>query len=363
MKGRMKFGFILTDLSGGGAEKAILNLSKNLIQRGHVVDIILFRNNNEYTAPDEVNLTVLSGNPSFGWVGKRVLAHKLIKAIKTLENEGEFNVLVSTLPLADEVSIMAKLSNHWCRIANTLSVEIERLLKSNIKKSQRRLNRYQNIYNGRDLIAVSSGVKIDLIDNIELDKAEIKVIYNPFDFDRIRDLSKEDIDIHTDSYIIHVGRFSAQKRHDILLDAYKNTHNPHKLVLLANSDSQLIEMISQRCLSDRVIIAGFQKNPYPWIKNAQLLVLSSDHEGMPNVIIESLIIGTPVVSTDCPSGPREILGQEFPQCLVPVNNPVALSKAIDFAIDNKIDMCSIDLTKYQLEDSIDGYESLIRSDK
>jgi len=359
----VRFCFVLPDLSGGGAERAILNIAGNLLQREHQVDIILFRGKIEYKPPEGINISILSNNPSFNWIGKRVLAYKLSNTIKQLEKTIKFNIIISTLPLADEVSVIAKLHNHWCRIANTLSIEIDRLAKNNISKSKRRLNRYQNIYNGRGLIAVSSGVKIDLIDNIELDKAEIKVIYNPFNFGRICDLSKEDIDVPTDSYIIHVGRFSAQKRHDVLLDAYKNTHNPYKLVLLTNSDSQLIEMISRRCLSDRVIIAGFQKNPYSWIKNAQLLVLSSDHEGMPNVIIESLIVGTPVVSTDCPSGPREILGREFPQYLVPVNNSVALSKAIDFAIDNKVDMRSIDLTKYQLEDSIDGYESLIRSNK
>lgn len=359
----MKVCFVLTDLSGGGAEKAILNISKELIQRGHIVNIILFRNNNEYNIPDGVLLTVLSNSPSFGWIGKRILAYQLSKAIKILEKNGRFDTVVSTLPLADEISVLARLSNHWCRIANTLSVEIERLSKNNIKKSQRRLNRYKNIYDGKKLIAVSDGVKTDLKRNIGLKEAKIKVIYNPFNFKQIKKLSVESLNTPDTPYIVHVGRFSAQKRHDILLDAYKNIHNSHKLVLLTNNHPKLIEMIKQRCLNDRVIIAGFQKNPYPWISNAQLLVLSSDHEGMPNVIIESLIVGTTVVSTDCPSGPKEILGQKFPQYLSPVNNSMTLSKIIDRALDNKPDMSSINLTKYQLEGSIDNYESLARSKK
>jgi len=354
----VNFCFILTDLSGGGAEKAILNLSKSLIKKGHNVDIIIFRDKFEYTIPLGVELTVLSEKPSFGWIGKRVLAFKLKSKIYKKEKTSKFDIIISTLPLADEVSILAKLSNHWCRIANTLSVEVKNLSSHNVSKSQRRLSRYQNLYNGRNLVAVSEGVRLDLLNNIGLHNSNIDVIYNPFDFENIRKLSMEGADIQAKQYIVHVGRFSKQKRHDVLLEAYSNIHNHHKLILLTNSSEELSSMIKEKGLEDKVIVSGFQSNPYPWISNAELLVLSSDHEGMPNVIIESLIVGTPVVSTDCPSGPNEVIGESFPEYLVPVGNSVSLAKAIDHVLDSNVDMSKIDLTKYQLENSINHYEAL-----
>ena len=77
----MRFCFVLTDLSGGGAEKAVLNISKELADRGHIVDIVLFREIVKYDIHPGVNLTILSSNPSFGWLGKRLLAYKLSKVV------------------------------------------------------------------------------------------------------------------------------------------------------------------------------------------------------------------------------------------------------------------------------------------
>src|SRR5256885_2377967 len=86
-------------------------------------------------------------------------------------------------------------------------------------------------------------------------------------------------------YLIHVGRFTGQKRHDLLLDAFAQLDIPHPLVLLAEPDPALSDLIRKHGLDGRVIVAGFKANPYPWIVGAELLVLCSDHEGLPNVII------------------------------------------------------------------------------
>jgi len=356
----MRFCFVLTDLSGGGAEKAVINISRELVNRGHAVDIVLFRNLVKYEIHPSIGLTIISNNPSFGWFGKRILAFSLFKTIKKLEKIKVFDAIVSTLPLADEIAVIAKLPNLWCRIANTLSIEIEVLSQVNSRKSQRRLKRYQNIYRNKNLIAVSAGVKSDLEEKLYIKAKEIRVIYNPFNFESIRRESTRKLDIPYPTYIIHVGRFSSQKRHDVLLDAYRKMHNSHSLVLLTDKHPKLIEMIQKRGLSDKVVITGFQSNPYPWILNAELLVLSSEREGMPNVLIESLIIGTSVVSTDCPSGPREVLGSKFPQFLSPVNDSESLSKNIDKALDSKVDMKSVDLNQFHLKNSIDDYEFLVR---
>lgn len=356
----MKFGFVLTDLSGGGAEKAVLNIALGLYKRGHSVNIFLLRNVGEHVAPSEVDLTFVSDKPNFGWIGKRVLAFRLSTAIRLKEKSGCFDIVISTLPLADEISRLANVPNHWCRIANTLSVEIKNIAKGNTRKSNRRFKRYQRIYSSSNLITVSSGVKEDLQRHFHLNSQVIEVIYNPFDFDLIRRKAKESVNLPNDKYIIHVGRFATQKRHDILLDAYKKKiQNLCKLVLLTDQHETLKEMIIERGLQNRVIVAGFQINPYPWISNAELLVLSSDHEGMPNVLIESLVVGTPIVSTDCPSGPREILGTKFKENLVPVGDAKALSKAISLVLEKSGHALSINLDKYHSDMSIDKYEQLV----
>lgn len=351
----MRFAFIVPNLVGGGAEKALLKLAQQLIHRDHVVKLILLENQIDHKPPNGVTYTSLTNHLSSGWLQKRLAAHKLRRYI--LAND-PWDLIVSTLPFADEIATLARLPNHWCRIANTLSIEIKQLKHSNPRKARRRMTRYQRIYGSRPLIAVSEGVAADLDQQLQLD-TRIEPIPNPFDFNSIRkDASKPCSSCPERPYVIHVGRFAPQKRHDLLLDAWKSLHIPHLLVLLTAPSDKLQSMISERKLENRVLIAGFQTNPYPWIAQAELLVLCSDHEGLPNVLIESLICGTPALSTDCPSGPREILGQEFPQCLVPCGDITALAMAIDHCLASPPDPTNADLSRYSAGNIAQAYEKL-----
>jgi glycosyltransferase involved in cell wall biosynthesis len=357
----MRIGFVVTNLAGGGAEKAVLNIAAALAARGHDSDVILLENIVSHALPPSVRLrtsTLAGRSISKGWLGKRLAARRLAQLHALLERERPFDLLVSTLPFADEVARRACLPRHWCRIANTLSAEIARLSATRPAKSARRLARYRRLYEGRPLIAVSPGVALDLRKDIGLEHARIDVIPNPFDFERLRALSREATALPAKAYIIHVGRFSAQKRHDILLDAYRKLWPLQRLVLLTKADPALGAMIEARGLAERVIVAGFQGNPYPWMEAADLLVLCSDHEGLPNVLIEALALGTPVVSTDCPSGPREILGAEFPGALVPVGDADALAGAMRAALANPPDPSRLDLGRYGVDVVAARYEML-----
>jgi glycosyltransferase involved in cell wall biosynthesis len=123
-----------------------------------------------------------------------------------------------------------------------------------------------------------------------------------------------------------------QKRHDVLLDALRRASLPHKLVLLCARSPALDSLIAENGLVDRVVVAGFRPNPYPWMRAAELVVLSSDREGMPNVLVEALACGTRVVSTDCPSGPREVLRGALARWLVPPGDADALAAAMRDAL-------------------------------
>jgi len=357
----MRFGFIVTNLAGGGAEKAMLNVAAGLAGRGHRADLIVLERVIDHAVPGGIgfySLTRAGKKISKGWLGKRLAARRLARLLHELAGTAPFDLLVSTLPFADEVAISAGAPALWCRIANTLSAEVARLALGNAAKAARRAERYRRLYGGRALIAVSAGVAGDLLNGIGVRRARIETIPNPFDFAAMKALAAAPAGLPRRPYVIHVGRFSGQKRHDLLLDAFARLQPGVRLVLLAEENAELRAMIEARGLAGRVEIAGFQQNPFPWIAAANLLVLCSDHEGLPNVLVEALALGVPVVSTDCPSGPREILGEALPECLVPTGDAEALAAAMARALVNRPDATRVDLSRYSKERVLAAYEQL-----
>jgi len=350
----MKFVFVVTNLAGGGAEKAIVKLAAALGRRGHQAEVVLLENLVEHAIPEGVKVTALTERASKGWLGKRLLARRLARHLTDTPD-----LVVSTLPFADEVAALARVPRHWCRIANTLGSEVAKIAVDHPVKARRRQDRYRALYGRRSLIAVSAGVAADMRDNIGA-SGRIETVPNPFDFAAIRVASQQAAPgLPSRPYVIHVGRFAPQKRHDLLLDAWQRLDTDRLLVLLALPDPGLQALIDARGLAPRVRIAGFQANPYPWIANADLLVLCSDHEGLPNVLIEALACATPALSTDCPSGPREILAA-FPDCLVPCSDAAALAQAMGRILAAPPDMADVDLAAFDMDGVAGAYERLAR---
>jgi glycosyltransferase involved in cell wall biosynthesis len=355
----MKFALFTTNLAGGGAEKALAKIGSGLSARGHEVDFIVCEDQGNYPPPAGCGFHALSARAGHGWLGKRRLAWRL----KRLLAANPHQLLVSTLPFADEVAALADAPRHVCRIANTLSAEIGRLPPA---KAPRRAARYRALYGARRLVAVSQGVAADLQAHFGIDAGQVRVIANPFDVAAIRALAAEPCPQRPATpYILHVGRFAAQKRHDLLLAAYAGANPPQQLLLLTPPDARLAALIAQHGLERRVAIADFQANPYPWMAGAEMLVLCSDHEGLPNVLIEALACGTRVVSTDCPSGPREILAGELAQGLVPCGDAAALAAAMRAALAAPkpgAAAVAAALAPYDAGRALDAWEALARED-
>ena len=353
----MKFVLLTTSLAGGGAEKALANIGSGLATRGHEVDFIVCENAGSYAPPAGCGFHALAARAGHGWLGKRRLAWRLRYHLASRPHD----LLVSTLPFADEVAALAHAPRHVCRIANTLSAEVARLPPA---RAQRRAARYRKLYGARRLVAVSQGVASDMQRHFGIEGSRLRVIANPFEFAVIRALAAEPCPARpAEAYILHVGRFAAQKRHDLLLAAFARAGLRHTLVLLAPPDARLAALIAQAGLERRVTIAGFQANPYPWMAAADLLVLCSDHEGLPNVLIEALACGTRVVSTDCPSGPREILGGELAQRLVSCDDADALALAMRAALAAPkpgLDVVAAALAPYSADRALDAWEALAR---
>jgi glycosyltransferase involved in cell wall biosynthesis len=140
--------------------------------------------------------------------------------------------------------------------------------------------------------------------------------------------------------ILTVGNLKPEKNHPLLLRAFaKMAHPDARLMLLGQGTSAaaLRALASELGIANRVILAGFHTDPSPFYATADLFVLSSDHEGFGNVIVEALSFGLPVVSTDCPSGPAEILGGGRWGRLVPVGDAAALARAMDETLAAPVD--------------------------
>lgn len=352
----MNIAILINSLESGGAQKVVLDLCYAFKKAGDNVNLILLYKNNIYEEPLDINIIYLMNSIPNNKIHKFTsifrLARKLKKVIKDIENKGKIDLFFSHLPFSNYVAWLANVKNHFAVIHNTYS-------KIYTSTPERRI--ISLIHRNKKLITVSKGIKMDLIKNFNLDENHIKVIYNPFNIERIKILSKEKIN-YNKPYIIHVGRFSKQKRHDILLKAYKETKlkEYYDLLLLGDGEERetINNLIKALNLKEKVKLLGWQKNPYKWIKNASLLVLSSDYEGLPTVLIESLICNTPIVSTDCESGPKEIMVGELRKYLAKVGDYKDLAKKMDLAIKDYPKIKESYYEKFRIENVVLQYKAL-----
>lgn len=232
--------------------------------------------------------------------------------------------------------------------------------KSGLKKLLKKIE-LEKLYTNKNIITVSDGVKKDIL-TLNIKPKFIKTIYNPFNFDEIYKKSLEKINIDLPSkYIVHVGRFAKVKRHDILIEAFSSLNDRNlKLILIGDGEEKqnIKNLIKKLKLEDKVILLGFLGNPYPFIKNAQLLISSSENEGFGNVIIEALSLNTPVVSTST-LGSIEILEKDFPQFLCKINDSKDLCKKINWVIKNiPLSLNKFDSSKFNDSNIIKFYEKL-----
>lgn len=217
----------------------------------------------------------------------------------------------------------------------------------------------KKIYTKQPIVCVSKGVQNNFIKLFKPSK-KVQTIYNPIDIQFIQQMARGG---GTDStnlndYIVHVGRFSPEKRHDILIKAYKQSNIKNPLVLIGDGPikNDIKALVHKLNLDNKVIFLGFQSNPYPLIKKAKLLVLCSDIEGLGMVILEALALNTAVISTDCPSGPCEILPAKN---LCPVGDVEKLAQLMKQASDDPLAFTHPLDEKFHLSTVVKQYMDLI----
>jgi len=340
---KKKIAIVVTNLASSGAEKIALTQAGLFAEQGHDVVLFLIDNVKSYELADcKFPIVALSSGKNtyklFGKFGDSIYV-KILE--KKMEMFGEFDLVMSNLPRADRVVKLLDHPNKYFVIHTSYKTELEKFAA---RRSEKKEKLYRYLYTDEKIITVANAIVRDF-DHLGIKYKEARTIYNPFSFESIREKGEEEIDLDFE-YIISPSAFRKEKRYDVMLDALKLVRSPVKLVILANGDPKLDAMIKERGLEDRVVILKFQQNPYKYIKNARLLVLSSEREGLPTVMIESLILGTPVVATNCPTGPSEILTGDLARWLVPLGNPQALAEKIDEALNTTIEIDEEILDKF-----------------
>lgn len=242
--------------------------------------------------------------------------------------------------------------------------------KSKIEKFGKRLNNYDVI------VAICDDMKVETETIFPYLKGRVTRIYNPFNFERIKDLaendshlSKKEKEMLKENYIVSVSRLdNVQKDYPTLLKAFKELKNEgfdKKLYIVGDGPSrkEIEDQIIELNLEEEVKLLRQQKNPYIWMKNADLFVHSSKYEGLPTVLIEAMIVNTIVTSSDCPTGPREILDNGKCGILVEVGNIEGLAKGILEGLNQKEkynEKLKIRVEEFNKEKVIKEYEELIK---
>lgn len=327
----------LPSLRGGGAERVMVTLANAIAERGYTVDLVLAEATGAYLAEVSPRVRVIDLKSS------RVVI-SLPRLIRYLRRERPVAML-SAMGHANVIAILAqKLAGVKTRMVvserNTYSVASAHT-KGWRAVTVKRLQR--PAYLASDgIVAVSTGVADDLAKSLSIPRARIDVAYNPVVTDSLSTLADETtalpwLTLGSSPLILGAGRLTKAKDFITLIRSFAlvRATRPARLAILGEGElrAELETEAIKLGVDTDVVMPGFIDNPFAVMRQANLFVLSSAWEGLPNVLIQAMACGTPVVSTDCPSGPNEILEGGKWGRLVPVGDVLALAKAITASLD------------------------------
>lgn len=352
-------------LVGGGAERVLVNLARGFISRGLSVDVVLSRATGEYLSdlPAEVRIVNLNSRRVLTSLPGLVSYLRRCRPVAVIGFQDHCNIAAAwARKLAnDDCRVIATVHTTWSGALNANRTIRQTILKHVAKSSYSR---------GVSVVAVSEGVADDMAKAVGVARRLIRVIYNPIVDDRLTQLAQQDID-HPwfvpcgDPVIVGVGRLAEEKDFSTLLRAFSlvRAEARCRLVLLGEGPerTKLQQLARNLGIEHDTQFAGFVKNPYPYMKRATAFVLSSSREGLPTALVEALALGTPVISTDCRNGPREILCDGKFGKLAPVGDARALARAVldVFRGTPRIDPAAV--ARFSFEAAVNSYLELASS--
>jgi glycosyltransferase involved in cell wall biosynthesis len=327
--------FLINSLAGGGAERVMCTLlrASEAEQRDCRITLLLLdREAAAYQVPEWVEVRQLDCRQSLIrsiW--------SVFRAMRQIRPD----VTVSFLTRANVANVIAA---SVLRIPAIISerVDTSSHLGGGLGAALARWLVRMTYPRARRIIAVSQGVADSLYARFGVAPARTTVISNPIDFDSIRAQAGQGVPILDTSYVVAVGRLMPNKNFPMLIDAFAQSGIAQTLLILGEGPERpaLANQIAALGLQDRIVMPGFLDNPFPTVAGAAIYVSSSNAEGFPNSLLEAMSVGLPVIATNCPSGPSEVLaemargqvgaGITFAPhgILVPPNDPDTLADAL-----------------------------------
>jgi len=355
----------LQDLYGGGAEHVMLRLASGMAEQGRAVDLVLVRREGAFAGKVPPSVRIIE-------LGTRRTINSVLALGRYLRRERPA-VLMTALVHVNIAALLARLTAPGTtRVVLTEHNQISMNIPPSPSATLRFAYRLVPLLYPRAsrIIAVSDGVADDLSRFSGVERNRIDVVQNPVVTPEMAALADEPVD-HPwfapgePPVILGVGRLSDQKDFATLLRAFAlvRSRRPARLVILGEGGyrAELEQLVAQLGIGADVDLPGFAGNPFAYMSKASLFVLSSKFEGLPGALIEAMACGTPVVATDCPSGPREILEGGSLGGLVPVGDPESLATAIGAALDQPTppDRLRAKAAEYTVDRAVSRYLALL----
>jgi glycosyltransferase involved in cell wall biosynthesis len=327
----MRIGFFLPSLVEGGAERVTLTLACAVAARGIQVDLVLGRAEGAYlpAVGPELNIVDLQARNALSKIRALAAYLRLHRPDALLTAEDFVNVAAIAKRIAGAATnVVAGVHNNMSNLLHSQSGWKGRLRPLVFRSMLPLADR---------VVCVSRGVAEDIADTTRVPRERIHVIYNSLPFDQIHAQAKERIEHPffapgAPPVFLGIGRLTRQKDFANLIRAFAilRAQMPARLLILGTGDllDELKLLAADLSVAEDVCFAGFVANPYAYMAKSAALVVSSLFEGLSTVLMEGLASGTRVLSTDCPSGPREILENGKLGRLVPVADPAALARAM-----------------------------------
>lgn len=357
---------VLVSYSGdGGVERMMNNLVRGFLDAGYAVDVVVLKTRGGHFQALPAEANVVSLGTQHAWLAVPALARYLRRARPAALLAAKDRAGRAALRARRRAGISTRVV---LRIGNTLSASLAG------RSVVRRWLRYlpiRRLYPLADaIVAVSRGVADDVVATAGVDPKRVHVVANPVIMPGLAEgaeprpahpwLQERDRPV-----LLAVGRLTRQKDFPTLLRALARVlaERPVRLVILGDGEDQaaLLRLAAELDVADAIDLPGFVDNVYAWMAHADLFVLSSAWEGSPNALTEALYLGAPVVSTDCRSGPREILDGGRIAPLVPVGDDAALARAILATLQTPPDRGTLRAAaaEYTLERSASRYLELL----
>lgn len=326
---KKKLMFVITSMEGGGAEKVVVDIVNLLNPDKYDISLALFEKKGAYLKylPGFVKIYDLNKKSRYSFI-------KLVLHLAVLFRKIKPDTVISFMNYSNLISIISKiLAGRKIKLVISVHIHLSSAIRHYRFAGIKTYTYKKPLFNYVSSCFVpSEGIRRDLISSFGIAEDKIKVVHNPIDLARIDKLKDEKVEPPLGKYIIAAGRLAHQKGYSHLIRAYSLICNEieEKLVILGEGkqEKELKGLTKLLGIEKRVSFLGFQGNPYKYMKNASFFVLSSLFESFAIVIVEAMACGTPVIATDCPSGPGEIITDGINGILVPPSDEQALADTI-----------------------------------